>query len=87
MQIWQHGQTLTTENTPKINVQFGISVDTNTYATEILVGAPFELNSQNQEGAVYRYTNGGGKYGMIIGTTETNVTTTRIILINHSKRI
>jgi len=75
-------QTLTTENTPRIGVQFGISVDTNTYASEILVGAPFELNSTNQEGAVYRYTNGGGKYGMIIGTTETNVTTTRIILIN-----
>jgi len=75
-------QTLTTENTPKINVQFGISVDTNTHATEILVGAPFELNSQNQEGAVYRYTNGGGKYGMIIGTTDTYITTTRTILIN-----
>ena len=75
-------QTLTTENTPRIGVQFGISVDTNTYATEILVGAPFELNSQNQEGAVYRYTNGGGKYGMIIGTTDTNITTTRTILVN-----
>ena len=75
-------QTLTTENTPRIGVQFGTSVDTNTYATEILVGAPFELNSQNQEGAVYRYTNGGGKYGMIIGTTNTNITTTRIVLVN-----
>ena len=75
-------QTLTTENTPRIGVQFGTSVDANTYATEILVGAPFELNSQNQEGAVYRYTNGGGKYGMIIGTTDTNITTTRTILVN-----
>jgi len=75
-------QTLTTENTPRIGVQFGISVDTNTYATEILVGAPFELNSTNQEGAVYRYTSGGGKYGMIIGTTDCNITTTRKILIN-----
>jgi|694.fasta_scaffold01030_38 hypothetical protein len=75
-------QTLTTENTPRIGVQFGTSVDTNTYATEILVGAPFELNSQNQEGVVYRYTNGGGKYGMIIGTTATNITTTRTILVN-----
>jgi hypothetical protein len=76
------GQTLTTENTPRIGVQFGTSVDTNTYATEILVGAPFELNSQNQEGAVYRYTNGGGKYGMIIGTSDCNITTNRTILIN-----
>jgi len=75
-------QTLTTQNTPKNGVQFGTSVDANTYATEILVGAPFELNSQNQEGAVYRYTNGGGKYGMIIGTSDCNITTTRTILVN-----
>jgi hypothetical protein len=75
-------QTLTTETTPKIGVQFGTSVDSNTYATEILVGAPFELNSQNQEGAVYRYTNGGGKYGMIIGTSTCNISTSRTILIN-----
>ena len=75
-------QTLTTETTPRIGVQFGQSVDTNTHSTEILVGAPFELNSQNQEGAVYRYTNGGGKYGMIVGTTDCAITTTRTILIN-----
>ena len=75
-------QTLTTEATPRANVQFGKSVDTNTYATEILVGAPFELNSQNQEGAVYRYTNGGGKYGIIIGTVDCAITTSRTILIN-----
>ena len=75
-------QTLTTETTPKIGVQFGKSVDTNTYATELLVGAPFEVNSQNQQGAVYRYTNGGGKYGMIIGTSDCAITTARTILIN-----
>jgi hypothetical protein len=75
-------QTLTTEHTPKIGVQFGTSVDTNTYANEILVGAPFELNEINQEGAVYRYTNGGGSYGIVIGTIECNITTPRIILIN-----
>jgi len=75
-------QTLTSENTPKIGVQFGISVDTNTYATEVLVGAPFELNSLAQEGAVYRYTNGGGKYGMVIGTNDCAITTNRTILIN-----
>jgi len=75
-------QEFTSENTPRTGVQFGKSVDTNTYATEIIVGAPFELNSQNQEGAVYRYTNGGGKYGMIIGTSDCNITTTRTILVN-----
>ena len=75
-------QTLTTESTPRIGVQFGTSIDTNTYGTEILVGAPFELNVKNQEGAVYRYTNGGGKYGIIIGTSECAITTNRTILIN-----
>ena len=75
-------QTLTSETTPRANVQFGKSIDTTTYATEILIGAPFELNSQNQEGAVYRYTNGGGKYGMIVGSTDCAITTSRTILIN-----
>ena len=75
-------QTLTTENTPRIGVQFGTSVDTTTYATEVLVGAPFEINSLNQEGAVYRYTNGGSKYGMVIGTNDCAITTNRTILIN-----
>ena len=75
-------QTLTTETTPRSNVQFGKSVDTNVHATEIIVGAPFELGSQNQQGAVYRYTNGGGKYGMIIGTNTCAITTSRTILIN-----
>ena len=75
-------QTLTTENTPRIGVQFGQSVDTTTYGTEILVGAPFELSTENYEGAVYRYTNAGSKYGMIIGTSNCLTTTSRVILIN-----
>ena len=75
-------QTLTTETTPKIGVQFGKSIDTNTHSSEILVGAPFELNSTNQEGAVYRYTNGGRSYGMVTGVNTCYITTARIILIN-----
>ncbi len=75
-------QTLTTGNTPRVGVQFGNSVDINTYGTEILVGAPFEINSDLQEGAVYRYTDGAGKYGQITGTTTCTVTTDRVILLN-----
>ena len=80
-------QTLTTETTPRIGVQFGLSVDTTSSACEILVGAPFELNSQqtnnqNIEGAVYRFTNGGCGYGMIIGTEECNITSPITILLN-----
>ena len=75
-------QTLTSTNVPRVGVQFGHSVDTTAYSSEILVGAPFELNNQNQEGAAYRFTNGGAKYGIITGTSECNLTTTASILIN-----
>lgn len=80
-------QTLTTETTPRTGVQFGISVDTTTYASEIIVGAPFELNSQqtnnqNIEGAVYRFTNGSAKYGIITGSVDCTITAPITILIN-----
>jgi len=80
-------QTLTTETTPRTGVQFGLSVDTTTHASEILVGAPFELNSQqtnnqNIEGAVYRFTNGGANYGMIIGTEDCIIASPITILLN-----
>jgi hypothetical protein len=75
-------QTLTTEATPRVGVHFGQSVDTTTYASEIIVGAPFALNSENQEGAVHRYTNAGGKYGVLIGTTDCSLTVTRNVLLN-----
>ena len=75
-------QTLTNEETPRVGVEFGTSIDTNNFANEILVGAPFELNDKNQEGAVNRYTNGGEKYGIIIGTQDCNITTARTILLN-----
>ena len=75
-------QTLDTEQTPETGVQFGNSVDTNKFASEILIGAPFELDSQNHEGAVYRYTNGGESYGVIIGTADCLITTPRTILLN-----
>ena len=75
-------QILETGQTPKIGVGFGTSVDNNTHATETIVGAPFALSSTNQEGAGYRFTNGGAQFGLIIGTTDVNVTTDRTILLN-----
>jgi len=75
-------QTLTTETNPRIGVGFGTGLDTNKFATEILVGAPFALNSTNEEGAVYRYTNAGARFGIVIGTEEVNVTAPRDLLIN-----
>jgi len=75
-------QTLTTENIPRIGVQFGYSLDTNMFANEILIGAPFDLSDANQEGSIYRFTNAGEKYGTVTGTGECLVTTARNILIN-----
>ncbi len=81
-QTFAEVQTLTTENVPRIGVQFGYSLDTNMFANEIIIGAPFDLDSDGAEGAVYRYTNVGEKYGTITGTNECLVTTNRPILIN-----
>jgi len=75
-------QTLDNGQAPRVGVEFGTSVDTNKFANEILVGAPFELNSKNYEGAVHRFTNGGESYGIIIGTSDCNITTPRNILLN-----
>jgi len=75
-------QTLTNEQTPRIGVKFGNSLDTNTSGTELLIGAPFYLDSLNREGGVFRYTNGAARFGTILGTSDVNITTTRELLIN-----
>jgi hypothetical protein len=75
-------QILETEQTPRIGVGFGTSVDNNTHATEAVVGAPFELSSTNQEGAGFRFTNGGARFGVIIGNEIANVTSNSEILLN-----
>jgi len=75
-------QTLEASDTPTVGSSYGYSVDTTRYGTEILVGAPYDLNNQIQEGSVYRYTNAGGKYGLITGTSEVNITIQRKIYLN-----
>jgi hypothetical protein len=74
-------QKLNNGQTPSTGVKYGYSTDTNTYASEVLIGAPFEINS-NVEGAVHRYTNGGEKYGMLLATKTSTITTTRTFLLN-----
>ena len=74
--------TVTSSNNPRIGVLFGYSVDMNVYGNEILFGAPFELLTSQNEGAVYRYTNGSNSYGTIIGTSTCTVTTNRNLMIN-----
>lgn len=75
-------QTLTTQANPRIGVQFGYSLDMNSYGTELLIGAPFEINDKNQEGAVYRFTDAAGKYGLITGTTPCEIAAPTTILLN-----
>ena len=75
-------QDIAPDETPQTGAQFGISVTTNTTASEILIGAPFQLSTQTTEGVVYRYTDPGAAYGMYVGINDCNVTTVRKILIN-----
>ena len=74
--------TLTSQYNPRVGVQFGNSVDITRTSSEIIIGSPFELNDSNVEGAVYRYTNIGARFGNILGTGECNVLTTRNLFIN-----
>lgn len=74
-------QTVETEQTPRLGVQFGNSVDINNSGTEILIGAPLALTN-NVEGAVYRYTYGSARFGYITGNDEVNITANRTLLIN-----
>lgn len=77
-------QTISTPSVSRIGGQFGLSVDATAYASEILVGAPYEVNSlpELQEGVVYRYTNAGSKYGMMTATSVCSVTSPVSILLN-----
>jgi hypothetical protein len=64
------------------NIQFGYDLDVTNTSTELLVGSPLEIDDENREGLVYRYTNAGAKFGLIVGAAECNVTVTRNIFIN-----
>ena len=70
------------DSNPEVGTNFGYSLDVDTYANEILIGAPFEINNKNQEGAIYRYTYSGGSYGIITGYSPCNITARVTILIN-----
>jgi|688.fasta_scaffold00229_11 hypothetical protein len=81
-QLFVNTQRFSTDTTPLIGVEFGHSLDIATKGNEIIIGAPFQLNTQLQEGAVYRFTNSGSNYGYIIGTDPVALTTNSNILIN-----
>ena len=78
-------QTMVPEADDRVGVFMGYSSDMASYGNEILMGAPGEIRidgAKQTDGSVYRYTNGGGKYGTVIGTGVTSLTTNRKLLIN-----
>jgi hypothetical protein len=75
-------QTFNAASNERINIQFGYDLGVTQQASELLIGSPFEIDSENREGLVYRFTNGGARFGIVIGDSECNLTSTRNILIN-----
>ena len=75
-------QTFNSDYVNRTNIQFGYDLDVNKQGSDILIGSPFEIDSKNREGAVYRFTNGGARHGIVIGTTDCNVVGNRNLLIN-----
>jgi hypothetical protein len=60
---------------PHIGGNFGISVDTNRYGDEVVIGAPYELGEvdgvRNVEGAAHRFVNAGQRYGIVSAKVTT----------------
>ncbi len=75
-------QTFNAASNDKINIQFGYDLDVTQQASELLIGCPFEVDSENREGLVYRFTNGGARFGIVVGEDICNLPTTSNILIN-----
>jgi len=63
-------------------ILFGNGLDTNKFGTEVLVGSPIDISSDNIEGAVYRYTHEGKSYGTLTGTRPVTLSSPATILIN-----
>lgn len=62
---------------------YGISLDTNRYGADFIVGCPYEMSTvtgqPNVEGAVHRYTNSGQRYGTVYCTVAGTATGTVLI--------
>jgi len=63
------------------NQQFGKAIACNTEGSEIIVGAPNAVNGPS-EGAVYRFTDAGKRYGALVGTIPAALIEPTYMLIN-----
>ena len=61
---------------------FGHSMDCSSDGTELIVGAPFALTSDGYEGAVYRFTDPGKRYGMLVGSIPAALNEPTYLLLN-----
>jgi len=72
---------------PHIGSWFGHSVSTNKYGGEMFIGAPYELatvnETKNVEGAVYRFTNAGQRYGVVTATPTAFTGNVTIFIDGH----
>lgn len=70
------------DNVDRIDTHFGYALDSTKWGSELLIGAPYEIDSINREGQVHRFTNAGAKYGVVIGNDACNITGNSVVLIN-----
>jgi len=61
---------------------FGYALDCNREGSEIIVSAPYAVTSDNKEGAVYRFTDQGKRYGTWVGVTSAALVEPTQILLN-----
>ena len=62
---------------------FGFSVATNKYGSELIVGCPYDISSTStKEGSVLRFTDEGKRYGTITGVIAANLIEATYIFIN-----
>jgi len=62
--------------------KFAWSLDCNTSGSEVLVGSPYNLNPDEKEGAVFRFSNEGKHFGRITGILQCHLLEPASILIN-----
>ena len=73
----------TTVTTPRVGMLFGKGLDATQTGSELAIGVPFDIDDPNKEGAVYRFTNYGKRYGIIKGNSTYTLNAQTNILINN----
>ena len=53
--------------------EYGFSIACNTYASEVLVGSPNNFNADGSQGALFRHTDGGKRFGQKVAFIGTNL--------------